>query len=334
MSNASAFLIKNRSTIELKVAVVIPCFKVKPHILPILKNIGPEVDRIFLIDDKCPDKTGDFVRTNCKDKRIKIIRHEINQGVGGAVITGYKEAINDGMDIVVKIDGDGQMDPALIHEFISPIINGEGDYTKGNRFYNLEEILSMPKKRIFGNALLSFINKISSGYWNIFDPTNGYTAVHTDLIKMLPLNKISKRYFFESDMLFRLYTVKAVVVDIPMDANYGDESSNLKIRNILFEFLWKHIRNACKRIFYNYYLRDMSVASFELPLGFVILFFGFWYGLDNWFYYSQNNLSTPTGTIILSALSILVSLQFLLAFLAYDINSTPKRIIHKNKFFK
>ena len=165
------------------------------------------------------------------------------------MISGYKKAIEDGMDIVVKIDGDGQMDPSLIYNFIDPIIKGEADYTKGNRFYNLEEILAMPKKRIFGNAILSFINKISSGYWNIFDPTNGYTAIHTDVIKMLPLNKISKRYFFESDMLFRLNTIKAVVTDISMHANYDNEVSNLKVRNIFFEFIVKHIKNTFKRIF-------------------------------------------------------------------------------------
>jgi glycosyltransferase involved in cell wall biosynthesis len=312
-----------------KIAVVIPCYKVRNHIIDVLNKIDTSVNLIYVVDDFCPEKTGDLVRLNIKDKRIKVIKHDANKGVGAAVISGYKEAIKDGADIVIKVDGDGQMDPALIPEFIYPIINGEADYTKGNRFFNLEEILTMPKKRIFGNAALSFVNKISSGYWNIFDPTNGFTAIHSDLIKALPLDKISKRYFFESDMLFRLNTLKAVVLDIPMHANYGNESSNLNVRNILLEFLWKHIRNTFKRIFYNYYLRDMSVASFELPLGIILFCFGLVYGLNKWLYYFHNNLAAPTGSVVLPALSILIGLQFILGFLSYDILSIPTKVLHR-----
>jgi hypothetical protein len=302
---------------------------VRNHIISVINKIDASPDSIYVVDDACPEKTGDFVQSHSHDKRIKIIKHQINLGVGAAVISGYKEAIKDNIDIVIKIDGDGQMDPALINDFIGPIINGEADYTKGNRFYNLEEILAMPKKRIFGNVALSFVNKISSGYWNIFDPTNGYTAIHTDLIKILPLNKISKRYFFESDMLFRLNTIKAVVVDIPMHANYGNEVSNLKVKNIFFEFILKHIKNTFKRIFYNYYLRDMSVASFELPLGIALFCFGIIYGLDNWLYYATNKIVAPTGTVVLSALSILIGLQFILGFLSYDIRSMPTKVLHR-----
>src|SRR5690606_32001950 len=150
------------------------------------------------------------------DPRVRVIRHASNLGVGGAVITGYQAAIADGMDILVKLDGDGQMDASLIPDFIEPIINGEADYTKGNRFFDLEELRSMPRIRLIGNAVLSFMTKFSSGYWNLFDPTNGFTALHADVARYLPLSKISKRYFFESDMLFRLNTLRAVVHDIPM----------------------------------------------------------------------------------------------------------------------
>jgi len=327
-------LIKKMDKFNYKIAVVIPCFKVRKHILGVLRNIPRRIKYIYVIDDACPEKSGDFVRSNCKDKRLRIVRHKINQGVGAAVMSGYKEAVKEGMDVVVKIDGDGQMDPALISDFTAPILNGEADYTKGNRFYNLEEILNMPKKRIIGNTILSFINKISSGYWNIFDPTNGYTAIHADVIKLLPLNKISKRYFFESDMLFRLNTIKAVVLDIPMHANYGRESSNLKVRKIIFEFLIKHLTNSFKRIFYNYFLRDMSVASIELILGLFLFSFGLIFGFNNWLFYSKNNLLAPSGTVVLSALTLLIGLQFLLAFLAYDINSTPRIIKHKLKVYK
>ncbi|GHU35112.1 hypothetical protein AGMMS50256_29780 [Betaproteobacteria bacterium] len=197
--------------------------------MEVIHAIPPFVSRIYVVDDACPDNSGDFVERNCKDERIFVIRHAENQGVGGAVMTGYKAALEDGMDIFVKIDGDGQMDPSLIPSFVAPIAAGEADYTKGNRFFDLEEIQAMPKVRLFGNAALSFMTKLSSGYWDLFDPTNGYTAIHRDVASHLPFDKISRRYFFESDILFRLNILRAVVADTPMSAKYGDEVSGLKI---------------------------------------------------------------------------------------------------------
>lgn len=264
--------------IDLKIAVILPSYKVRQHIIGVIRLIGPEVSRIYVVDDCCPDHSGCFVESNGKDERIVVIRHTENQGVGGAVMTGYKAALEDGMDIFVKVDGDGQMDPRLILDFVAPIAAGEADYTKGNRFFDLEGIHAMPKARLFGNAMLSFMTKLSSGYWNLFDPTNGYTAIHRDVARHLPYTTISHRYFFETDMLFRLNTLRAVVIDIPMDAKYGNEISGLKISKIVSEFLIKHTRNFCKRIFYNYYLRDMSLASLELPLGLLMLLFGVTFG--------------------------------------------------------
>lgn len=312
----------------IKVAVVIPCFRVRRHILEVLDQIGPEIFSIYVIDDACPEETGKWVQQSSKDLRVKVLFNPTNLGVGGAVIRGYQEAISDQMDVVVKIDGDGQMDPSFIEDFIEPIRSGEADYTKGNRFFDLENINRMPKMRLIGNSLLSFMSKISTGYWNIFDPNNGYTAIHTDVIKKIAFTSVSKRYFFESDMLFRLNILKAVVVDIPMDAKYGSEKSSLSITQSIGEFFYKHTRNFIKRIFYNYYLRDMSLASFELPCGFFLLCFGTIYGIYNWYYYSQLNLLTPLGTVMVSALSLLFGLQFILAFLSYDISSVPRRIIH------
>lgn len=234
-----------------KVAVVIPCYKVKNHILGVIGGIGPEVVRIYAVDDCCPDGSGDFIEANCSDERVIVLRHSENQGVGGAVMSGYRAAIDDDMEVIVKVDGDGQMDPSLIPDFITPILAGEADYTKGNRFFDLEEIRAMPRMRLFGNAMLSFMTKLSSGYWDLFDPTNGYTAIHVTVARHLPFKKISNRYFFETDMLFRLNTIRAVVVDVPMNAKYVDEVSNLKISKIIGEFLAKHVRNFSKRIFYS-----------------------------------------------------------------------------------
>ncbi len=318
---------------NLNIAVVIPSYKVCNHILDVINKIGPEVERIYIIDDFCPENSGDFVEKNCQDERIVVIRHEKNQGVGGAVITGYKRAIEDGMDIIVKVDGDGQMDPSLIPNFIAPIEAGEADYTKGNRFFDLEEIRSMPNARLFGNAVLSFMSKLSSGYWDLFDPTNGYTAIHRDVVSHLPMTKISHRYFFESDMLFRLNILRAVVVDIPMDAKYGDEVSGLKISKILGEFLVKHGRNFCKRIFYSYYLRDMSLASIELPVGLAMFLFGIIFGTYRWALSMSSDIPSSSGTVMLSALPVIIGLQFILSFLGHDITAVPHRPLHRHRHF-
>lgn len=219
-----------------EIAVIIPTYKARSHILSVLARVGPEVARIYVVDDCCPEETGKFVISNVRDIRVRVIRNVENLGVGGAVMAGYKAAIDDGMVYLVKIDSDGQMDPTLVPTFVSPIACGEADYTKGNRFFNLENLRSMPKKRLFGNAILSLMSKMSSGYWNIFDPTNGYTAIHADVASRLPFSKISQRFFFESDMLFRLNTMRAVVVDVPMESKYGHEISNLVVSQIIGEF--------------------------------------------------------------------------------------------------
>jgi glycosyltransferase involved in cell wall biosynthesis len=314
------------------ISVVIPSYKVTAHILGVISAIGPEVWRIYVVDDKCPDGSGKYVENNCTDPRVVVLRHEINKGVGGAVMTGYSAAIKEGAQVILKIDGDGQMDPSLIPNFIEPILAGEADYTKGNRFFDLEEIRSMPKERLFGNAILSLMTKLSSGYWDLFDPTNGYTAIHADVARHLPFSKISNRYFFETDILFRLNTLRAVVVDIPMDAKYSDEVSNLKISKIIFEFLIKHVRNFLKRIFYNYYLRDFTLASIELPLGILMLLLGATFGSYHWFESAKQGVPTPAGTVMLSALPLMMGLQLLLAFLAYDIASVPRRPLHRDNF--
>lgn len=312
-----------------EIAVVIPTYKALCHVLSVISQIGPEVSKIYVVDDACPDHSGEHVRLHCQDPRVVVIVHKFNQGVGGAVMTGYQAAMTDGMAILVKIDSDAQMDPALIPEFVAPIINGEADYTKGNRFFDLDQVRAMPSVRLFGNAVLSLMTKLSSGYWNLFDPTNGFTAIHRDAARQLPFNKISQRYFFETDMLFRLNTLRAVVVDVPMTARYADEVSHLKISHIVGEFLAKHVRNFFKRIFYNYYLRDMSLASIELPLGLALIFFGVLHGSYHWFHSAQAGITTPAGSVMLAALPLLMGIQLVLAFLNFDIASTPKSPIHK-----
>ena len=308
-----------------KIAVTIPSYRVRDHILGVIARIGDEVWRIYVVDDGCPEGSGDYVERHCPDRRVRVLRHAENQGVGGAVITGYRSAIADGADVVVKLDGDGQMPPELIPLFVVPILAGEADYTKGNRFFNVEDVRSMPMARLIGNAGLSFLTKLSSGYWNLFDPTNGFTAIHTAVLRALPLHKIKRRYFFESDMLFRLNTFRAKVIDIPMRAVYGREESGLHVGKVFFPFLFHHMSNTGKRILYNYFLRDFSAASLELVLGFILLIFGVVFGSWEWVVHAQQNKFASTGTVMLSVLPIIAGMQLLISFVNYDVNSVPDR---------
>lgn len=311
------------------IAVVIPSYKVTRHVLDVISRIPTSVQSIYVVDDACPDSSGRFVEENCKDERVQVLYNGENQGVGGAVLTGYAAAVRDAAEIVVKVDGDGQMDPALIPLFVRPIVAGEADYTKGNRFFDLEVVHTMPMVRLFGNAALSLMTKLSSGYWNLFDPTNGYTAIHTNVARHLPLDKISRRYFFETDMLFRLNVLRAVVVEVPMAAKYADEVSNLKISQVIGEFSLKHCRGFLKRIFYNYYLRNMSLASIELPFGILLLLFGAIFGSYQWAASASAGVPTSAGTVMLAALPFLMGIQFILAFLGHDIAAVPSRPIWK-----
>lgn len=311
------------------VAVVIPCYRVRRQILPLIEEIGAEVDWILVVDDACPEKSGRYVLENCLDPRVIVLTNDQNQGVGGAVLKGYAFALQCGADIIVKLDGDGQMDPRRIKYLIRPILDGQADYAKGNRFFNVEGLRSMPRVRLLGNAVLSFFSKISTGYWTVFDPTNGYTAISAPTAAVLPLDKISHGYFFESDMLFQLGMVRASVADVPIDAIYANEKSNLAISRVIGKFFWKHLTNAFRRIAMNYFLRDFSLASVELITGICFVLFGTAFGAYHWAESIRTGITATTGTVMLAALPIILGVQLLLSFLAVDINSTPNMAIHR-----
>lgn len=312
-----------------RIAVVVPCFRVGDAVLDVVAAMPGCVERIYIVDDACPLGSGSRLRQECRDPRVQVIEHTENQGVGGALVSGYRQALEDGFDVVVKIDGDGQMDPALVARFVAPILAGDADYTKGNRFHDLQALEQMPRMRLFGNAVLSFFAKASSGYWDIFDPTNGYTAIHAEALSRLPLEKLSRRYFFETDMLFRLGTLGAVVEDVPMQARYADETSNLRISRVLFPFLVGHARNFAKRLFYRYVLRDFSIASVELLLGMALLAFGVVHGLVHWIDGMRTGIPNPAGTVVVTALSLLMGLQLVLAFLSWDMGAVPRRPLQR-----
>jgi len=307
------------------VAVVIPAYRVASRIPDVVSRIPALVRWIYVVDDACPEGSGEKLRAVAGDPRVQVVLHERNQGVGGATITGFRRALEDGADIVVKIDGDGQMDPAFLPELIAPLLKGEGDYAKGNRFWDLESLAAMPWGRLGGNSALSLVTKFSSGYWNMVDPTNGYVAIHREALRRLPLDKISRRYFFESDMLFRLYTVRAVVCDVAMPARYGDERSALRAGAVIPEFLYKHARNLAKRLFYGYFLRDFSIASVELVLGSLLLLWGISFGSLAWVRGAVHNEPASAGTVMLAALPVILGVQFLLSFLQFDYRNVPSQ---------
>ncbi len=319
-----------RSATELIVVAVVPCYRETSHVLGVLKKFDETISHILIIDDACPDKTGELVREQTNDPRIEIIVHDTNQGVGGATLTGYRRAMQLKADIIVKVDGDGQMDPSMISTIIRPIVTGRADYTKGNRFFRLEGLSDMPVSRLIGNLGLSFASKLSSGYWKIFDPTNGFTAIHAEVARILPLDLIDNSYFFESDMLYQLNVSRAVVADVPMEAIYGEETSNLRVSKVLLPFALKHARNFVRRIFYTYFLRDFSAATLELVLGISLLAFGFIFGSVKWYASIASGIPAATGVIILAALPFLLGSYLLISFLNFDMQNQPDQPLHRD----
>ena len=310
------------------VSVIVPCYNVGDSVLDLIGRIGPEVTRIFVVDDGCPKHSGDLVERGSNDPRVRVLRHDTNQGVGGAVVTGYKAAMREGCEIAVKLDGDGQMDPALIPRFVLPILERRADYTKGNRFYYVETVQAMPLVRMLGNIMLSFLSKISSGYWRVFDPTNGYTAIHVKVLRHIPLDKIARGYFFESDMLFRLGLLRAKVLDISMASTYGDEKSSMRIARIVPIFLGSHLRNFGKRVIYSYFMRDFQMVSVGILLGIPLILFGVVFGIVQWLAGSVAGILASPGTVMVASLPILIGSEFLLLAIGQDISNQPAEAIY------
>lgn len=308
----------------MKIAVVIPSYKVSKHIVEVINDIPEFVSHIIVIDDKCPQDSGKIAESS-DDNRVMVCHHEVNQGVGGAVVTGYKKALELNADIVVKIDGDGQMDINYMQKLIQPLLDGKADYTKGNRFTDFKALRSMPKVRLFGNSGLSFLVKAASGYWNMMDPTNGYTAISKHALEELDLDSLAKRYFFESDMLINLNIENAVVKDVEIPAKYGDEESSLSITKTFFGFPPKLFKGLCKRIFLKYFVYDFNMLSVYLIMGLPMVVFGTIFGIYHWINAAIVNIETPVGTVMLAVLPIILGTQFLLQAIQIDMNTIPRK---------
>lgn len=309
-----------------RIAIIIPAYRVEQNIENVLAALPSYAKHIIVVDDASPDSTADHVAAIAqKDIRITLIRHLKNQGVGGAMISGFRKAVELGAQIAVKLDGDGQMDATHIPALVTPLINGRADYVKGNRFRDFVSLQKMPLIRRVGNLGLSFLTKAATGYWTIFDPTNGFFAVRTEILEQLPLERIDKRYFFETSMLAHLYLINAFVMDVPIPARYGNETSSLSIRRSLIEFPIKLLRTFLRRILLKYYIYDFSIASLYIVTGIPLLLFGLIFGSIKWIQYASQNIPAPTGTVMLPTLSVILGIQILLSAVEIDMKSTPKQ---------
>jgi len=306
--------------------LIVPCYKVRSKILDVIAKTPPWIEGIVCVDDACPEGSGDFIEANTRDPRVTVVRLPQNQGVGGATLAGYREAAARGGQVLVKVDGDDQMDLAYVSHLVAPILLGEADYAKGNRFTSVSHLTTMPQVRVFGNAALSFAAKLSTGYWNIFDPTNGFTAMEGQVARMILEKRVSRRFFFETDLLYHLGTLRAVVRDVPMPARYADEVSNLRIGAIVGPFALKHMKNFFQRVIGQYFVRDFHAASLELVFGVIFILFGLGYAAR---YVSvPHTQAASAGVVMAAALPVILGAQLLMQALNFDVLNVPTRPIH------
>jgi glycosyltransferase involved in cell wall biosynthesis len=309
---------------NMKIAVVIPAYRVATQIEGVIARMPESIDRIYVVDDASPDDVSARVR-RLNNSRLELLHHEKNRGVGGATVTGMQAAINAGFDIVVKCDGDGQMEPGAIPQLILPLLDGSADYAKGSRFQHFRALSAMPKWRFFGNIGLTFLTKMASGYWNMLDPVNGFVAARAETLMSMDLAAVSSRYFFETDMLIRLNILEARVVDVPLPARYADEESALSIPRTLFGFPHKLLSGLMRRIFWRYVFYDVSPVAVFALLGALFGGFGVLFGSYHWIRNAMHGFPTPIGTVILAALPTILGFELLLQAVVLDIQNTPRR---------
>jgi glycosyltransferase involved in cell wall biosynthesis len=307
--------------------LVVPCYKVRDHVLRVIAKTPAWFEGIVCVDDACPERSGDFIEAENTDPRVVVVRLSVNQGVGGATLAGYAEAARRGGRVLVKVDGDDQMDLSYAAQLVAPILMGDADYAKGNRFTSVSHLTSMPTVRVLGNAALSFFAKLSTGYWNIFDPTNGYTAIEAGVARLVMERRVSRRFFFETDLLYHLGALRAVVRDVPMPARYADEVSNIRIGQVVGPFAFKHLQNFLQRVLGQYFVRDFNAASLELIFGLFSLLFGVGYAAS-YLANRHEGQAASAGVVMMAALPVILGAQFLLQAMNFDVLNVPNRPIH------
>lgn len=308
---------KNKS-----ILVVIPCYKVADQIEQTVNDLPEWIDGVVLVNDASPDQTGAVIHQIAMNKsNVTVIEHKLNRGVGGAMKSGFEFALNSSYDFIVKLDGDGQMDTSFLPLLLEPLFTSEVDYSKGNRFNDFNALEKMPFIRRTGNLGLSFLIKAASGYWDVFDPSNGFFAIKKSVLMKLDRSRLAERYFFESSLLIELYYAGANVKDVPMPAIYGDEVSNLSISRTLFSFPPKLIKATIRRIILKYFIYDFNLTSLYILAGIPMFVFGLIFGIIKWIEYASIDIAAPTGTVMLSVLPFILGFQMLLSATQNDVKS-------------
>lgn len=312
------------------VAAVVPAYNVELELGSVLRSLPPLFATVIVVNDGSRDGTGAVADRYAElDRRIVVVHHPENRGVGGAMVTGFRMAIESGADIVVKIDADGQMPLWLVPELIAPLIRGEADYTKGNRFRDFAAVREMPLARRIGNVGLSFLAKAATGYWRSFDPTNGFLAIRSDVLTQLPLHKIDPTYYFEISMLSHLYLIDAVVKEIPMPARYAGEPSSLSIPRVLRQFPGRLLASLLRRLALKNFVYDFNLESLHLAIGLPVFLAGVLFGVWKWLSFASQLRAAPTGTVVLPALMIMVGVQLLLSAAQLDLAAVPREPVNQ-----
>lgn len=303
------------------VAAVVPAYKEEKMIARVIRTMPDFVDHIVVVDDCSPDDTSGAARA-VGDPRLTLIRHEVNQGVGGAIITAHRAAMDLGADVNVVMAGDAQMDPDHLPALLDRVTDGGYGFAKANRFYAPESFQGMPGYRVFGNIVLSFLTKVASGYWNLFDPQNGYTAVRTEVLRRVPLDRVAKRYSFENDLLIHLNILQVPATDVPIPAVYGDEVSSIRLSKVIPELINRLTVGFWSRIWYRYVLWSFSPIALLLFLGLVLFVFGL--GVSIWMVFQiAASVVATAATVMLAALPLMIGTQLLISALQLDIQATP-----------
>jgi dolichol-phosphate mannosyltransferase len=319
-------MVVEQSLQSLHVAVVIPAYRAKAHLRGVVAGLPAWVRSIIIVDDASGDGTAELADEIADgDRRVTVLRRATNGGVGAAMKTGYLHALAEGAHVVVKMDSDDQMDPDYLAHLVLPLALGEADYAKGNRFLRPDALAHMPLARLVGNAALSFASKLSSGYWGIFDPTNGYTAISREALMAIDFSAIEDSYFFESSMLAELGLVRAVVHDVGMPSRYGGETSHLSIATALLTFGPKHLRRFGRRLLRRYVLADFSAASLLLFTGLPLVAYGGWFGATAWLAGASSGRPATAGTVMIAAFTTAGGLYCLVQAMVYDMLNTPQR---------
>jgi len=304
------------------IAVIIPCYKVEKQIQKVVAAIPDYITSVILVNDASPDKTGEILDQLAKENaKITVIHHSKNQGVGGGMISGFQEAIRQNHEVVIKIDGDGQMDIAYFETMLNAVFDEKFNFVKGNRFFDRKMLRKMPAIRRIGNIGMGFLIKMASGYWNVFDPANGFLCVHTSVLQRIDFQRLSKRFFFESSLLIELYYTGAKIKDIPMPAIYAEEKSNLSIWKTLFTFPPKLFKAFLRRIWLRYFVYDFNIGSLYIFFGIPLFLFGLIFGIIKWIHYAVLETGTPTGTIMIAVISLVLGFQMTLAAVQYDMSA-------------